>query len=246
MTAGPFEFILAIGFSFEYVLTNLLFVPFMSGAAYNGDMATVTFGFSAQSDEARHMTLGLECIKFMLEQDPDNVPIVQAWIDKWFWQGFRVLGLVSMMMDYMLPKRVMSWREAWNIYGVENGGALFRDLARYGIRKPAGWDDAEKTIDHMSHQFMLAFSHWNFGTAFHTWVPDADEMDWLSAKYPETFDTFYRPRWEFHRQALEAGTPFKNIGLPKLCQVCQLPCVFTEPDDPSTLWTKSTQYQGER
>jgi phenol hydroxylase P3 protein len=42
----------AIGFSFEYVLTNLLFVPFMSGAAYNGDMATVTFGFSAQSDEA--------------------------------------------------------------------------------------------------------------------------------------------------------------------------------------------------
>jgi phenol hydroxylase P3 protein len=115
MSAGPFEFMIAIGFSFEYVLTNLLFVPFMSGAAYNGDMATVTFGFSAQSDEARHMTLGLECIKFMLEQDPANLPIVQAWIDKWFWRGFRVLGLVSTMMDYMLPKRVMSWREAWNI-----------------------------------------------------------------------------------------------------------------------------------
>jgi hypothetical protein len=41
-------------------------------------MATVTFGFSAQSDEARHMTLGLKCIKFMLEQDPANLPIVQA------------------------------------------------------------------------------------------------------------------------------------------------------------------------
>src|SRR3546814_17516264 len=82
MSAGPFEFITSIGFAFEYVLTNLLFVPFMSGAAYNGDMATVTFGFSAQSDEARHMTLGLECIKFMLEQDPDNLPIVQAWLDK--------------------------------------------------------------------------------------------------------------------------------------------------------------------
>ena len=49
-SAGPFEWMIAIGFSFEYVLTNLLFVPFMSGAAYNGDMATVTFGFSAQSD----------------------------------------------------------------------------------------------------------------------------------------------------------------------------------------------------
>ncbi|HCP04320.1 MAG TPA: phenol 2-monooxygenase, partial [Pseudomonas sp.] len=63
----------------------LLLVAFMSGAAYNGDMATVTFGFSAQSDEARHMTLGLEVIKFMLEQHEDNVPIVQHWIDKWFW-----------------------------------------------------------------------------------------------------------------------------------------------------------------
>jgi phenol hydroxylase P3 protein len=60
MSAGPFEFMIAIGFSFEYVLTNLLFVPFMSGAAYNGDMATVTFGFSAQSDEARHMTLAAQ------------------------------------------------------------------------------------------------------------------------------------------------------------------------------------------
>lgn len=69
MTAGPFEYLVSVSFSFEYVLTNLLFMPFMSGAAYNGDMATVTFGFSAQSDEARHMTLGLEAIKFLLEQD---------------------------------------------------------------------------------------------------------------------------------------------------------------------------------
>jgi len=111
-TAGPFEFMIAIGFSFEYVLTNLLFVPFMSGAAYNGDMATVTFGFSAQSDEARHMTLGLEIIKFILEQHEDNLPIVQKWLDKWLWRGYRLLTLVAMMMDYMLPQKVMSWQEA--------------------------------------------------------------------------------------------------------------------------------------
>ena len=41
-SAGPFEFLTAISFAFEYVLTNLLFVPFMSGAAYNGDMATAS------------------------------------------------------------------------------------------------------------------------------------------------------------------------------------------------------------
>lgn len=245
MSAGPFEFMIAIGFSFEYVLTNLLFVPFMSGAAYNGDMATVTFGFSAQSDEARHMTLGLECIKFMLEQDPANLPIVQEWIDKWFWRGFRVLGLVSTMMDYMLPKRVMSWREAWEIYGVENGGALFKDLARYGIKPPKGWDDAEKAIDHMSHQFMLGLYQWSFGTAFHSWIPSEDDMDWLSAKYPETFDKYYRPRWKHIKKLADAGTPFKNYGLAKLCQTCQLPCVFTEPDDPTLTCHRETVYQGE-
>lgn len=245
MTSGPFEFTIAIGFSFEYVLTNLLFVPFMSGAAYNGDMSTVTFGFSAQSDEARHMTLGLECIKFMLEQDPDNVPIVQKWIDKWFWRGFRVLGLVSTMMDYMLPKRVMSWREAWDIYGEENGGALFNDLARYGIRPPKGWDDAGEAVDHMSHQFMLALYQWNFGTAFHSWIPSEDDMNWLSKKYPNTFDKYYRPRWEHIKKLEASGTPFNNFGLAKLCQTCQLPAVFTEPGDPTTLCHREIDYKGE-
>ncbi|HQQ68806.1 MAG TPA: aromatic/alkene/methane monooxygenase hydroxylase/oxygenase subunit alpha [Alicycliphilus sp.] len=244
MSSGPFEFMLAIGFSFEYVLTNLLFVPFMSGAAYNGDMATVTFGFSAQSDEARHMTLGLECIKFMLEQDPDNLPIVQGWLDKWFWRGFRVLGLVSTMMDYMLPKRVMSWREAWNIYGVENGGALFRDLARYGIRPPKGWDDAEKAIDHMSHQFMLGLYQWSFGTSFHSWIPSDEDMQWLSKKYPETFDKHYRPRWEYFKKLKAEGKPFTG-HLPKLCQTCQIPTLFTEPGDPTTICQRETEYKGE-
>ena len=246
LSSGPFEFMIAIGFSFEYVLTNLLFVPFMSGAAYNGDMATVTFGFSAQSDEARHMTLGLECIKFMLEQDPANLPIVQGWIDKWFWRGFRLLGVVGTMMDYMLPKRVMSWREAWNIYGVDNGTALFRDLARYGIRPPRGWDDAEKAIDHMSHQFMLALYQYNFGTAFHSWIPSDEDMSWLSAKYPTTFDKYYRPRWEHIKKLKEAGTPFANMGLAKLCQTCQIPTVYTEPDDPTQLVMREVDYKGEK
>ena len=50
------------------------------------------------------MTLGIECIKFMLEQDPDNVPIVQGWIDKWFWRGYRLLTIVAMMQggDFFL------------------------------------------------------------------------------------------------------------------------------------------------
>ena len=51
---------------------NLLFVPFMSGREpFNGDLPTMTFGFSAQSDESRHMTtLGLRRSSSLLEQDP--------------------------------------------------------------------------------------------------------------------------------------------------------------------------------
>lgn len=246
MSSGPFEFMIAIGFAFEYVLTNLLFVPFMSGAAYNGDMATVTFGFSAQSDEARHMTLGLECIKFMLEQDPDNLPIVQRWVDKWFWRGTRILSLVGAMMDYMLPKRVMSWKEAWQIYAVENGGALFNDLARYGIKVPEGFADACESVDHVPHQLMLGLYHWSFGTAFHGWIPSDEDQDWLSQKYPDTFDKYYRPRWDHHKKLEAEGNQLKNYGLAKLCQVCQMPILFTEPGDPTMLCHREMDYKGEK
>ncbi|MBX3263171.1 MAG: aromatic/alkene/methane monooxygenase hydroxylase/oxygenase subunit alpha [Labilithrix sp.] len=246
LTAGPFEFVTAISFSFEYVLTNLLFVPFMSGAAFNGDMATVTFGFSAQSDESRHMTLGLEVVKFMLEQDPANVPIVQRWLDKWFWRGYRLLSLVSAMMDYMLPKRVMSWAEAWEMYFEESGGALFADLERYGIRPPKHHDVAKKEKSRLSHEVWTILYNYTHAAAFHTWVPSDDEMQWLSSKYPDTFDRLYRPRYRMWREAAARGERFYNDALPQLCNVCQIPMAFTEPDDPTKIAFRESIWRGER
>ena len=246
ITAGPFEFIVSIGFSFEYVLTNLLFVPFVSGAAYNGDMGTMTFGFSAQSDEARHMTLGLECIKFILEQDPANLPIMQRWIDKWCWRGVRLLSIVAMMMDYMLPKRVMSWKEAWEIYFEENGGALFKDLARYGIKMPACAEQIRQEKEHLSHQVWSAFYNYSGATDFHTWMPTEEEMQWLSQKYPDTFDKYYRPRFEFWREQQEKGNRFYNKTLPMLCQTCQIPMLFTEPGDPTKICYRERSYKGNK
>ncbi|MBN3794612.1 aromatic/alkene/methane monooxygenase hydroxylase/oxygenase subunit alpha [Burkholderia sp. Ac-20392] len=245
-SSGPFEFLTAVSFSFEYVLTNLLFVPFMSGAAYNGDMSTVTFGFSAQSDESRHMTLGIECIKFLLEQDPDNVPIVQRWIDKWFWRGYRLLTLVAMMMDYMQPKRVMSWRESWEMYAEQNGGALFKDLARYGIREPKGWQDACEGKDHISHQAWSTFYGFNAASAFHTWVPTEDEMTWLAAKYPDSFDRYYRPRFDYWGEQAKAGNRFYMKTLPMLCQTCQIPMLFTEPGNPRKIGARESDYLGNK
>ncbi len=207
ITAGPFEFMVSIGFSFEYVLTNLLFVPFVSGAAYNGDMGTMTFGFSAQSDEARHMTLGLEVIKFILEQDPANVPIVQRWIDKWTWRGYRVLTLVAMMMDYMLPKRTMSWKEAWEVYFEENGGALFKDLARYGITMPKCAEQIALEKDHLSHQAWSTFYNYAAAANFHTWMPDEDEMAWLSAQVPGELRQALPPALRVLARAGRQGQP---------------------------------------
>jgi phenol hydroxylase P3 protein len=245
-TAGPFEFMVAIGFSFEYVLTNLLFVPFMSGAAYNGDMATVTFGFSAQSDEARHMTLGLEVIKFLLEQHEDNLPIVQAWLDKWLWRGYRMLTLVAMMMDYMLPKKVMSWKEAWEVYFEESGGALFKDLERYGIVMPDFVETISKEKDHLSHQAWWIFYQHTHAAGFHTWIPTDEELDWLSEKYPDTFDKYYRPRYEMMREMEEKGERFYTSGLPQLCQICQIPMAFTEMDNPTQICYRDSVYKDDR
>ncbi len=245
-TAGPFEYMVAIGFSFEYVLTNLLFVPFMSGAAYNGDMATVTFGFSAQSDEARHMTLGLQVIKFILEQHEDNLPIVQKWMDKWLWRGYKVLGLVSMMMDYMLPDSPMSWKEAWEIYFEENGGALFKDLERYGIKPPSYIDICSKEKDHLSHQVWSIFYNHTNAAAFHTTVPDEKKMDWLSEKYPDTFDKYYRPRYELWREREQAGERYYSKTLPMLCQTCQIPMAYTEKDDFTQIAYRHSDFGGDR
>lgn len=246
LTAGPFEYIIAISFSFEYVLTNLVFMPWMSGAAYNGDMSTVSFGFSAQSDEARHMTLGIEVIKFLLEQDPDNVPIVQGWIDKWFWRGYRLLSLIAAMMDYMLPKRVMSWSEAWEIYFEQNGGALFADLARYGIRMPKHADVTVKEKGHISHQLWLTFYQFRHAAGFPVWLPSEEEMKWFSAKYPETFDKTYRPLFTHLAEQERQGKPFANGTLPLLCQTCQWPLLFNETDEPTQTSYREETYLGEK
>lgn len=247
-SAGPFEFITSVSFSFEYLLTNLLFVPFMSGAAYNGDMATVTFGFSAQSDESRHMTLGLEIIKFLLEQHEDNLPIVQGWIDKHFWRAYRLLGLVAMMQDYFLPESPMSWKEGWQIYFVENAGALFNDLGRYGLKMPKYHEIATAEADHISHQVFGIFYNYIHAAAFNLGLPSEAKMNWLSEKYPDTFDQYYRPRMEMWADMAKEGKRFFNRGLPQLCQVCQIPMGFTEisKGDPMQVAYRVSEFKGEK
>ncbi len=244
-SAGPFERLVAISFSFDTLLSNLLFVPYMSGVAHNGDLSLVITSFNAQSDTTRHMTMGLECIKFMLEQDAGNLPTVQRWIDKWFWRSYRLMTLAAMMQDYMLPKRMMSWKESWEMYVEPAGEALFKDLAHYGIRKPKGWQQACDGKDHISHQAWNAFYGYGHATAFHTWVPEASELDWLNKKYPNSFERFYRPRLEHYAQRQAEGKRYYTKTLPMQCQTCQMPMIFTEQGNPRRTAYHETQHAGE-
>jgi phenol hydroxylase P3 protein len=71
-------------------------------------------------------------------------------------------------------------------------------------------------------------------------------MDWFSAKYPGTFDKIYRPRYEYWRQLEKEGKPFRNPNLPQLCQTCQWPMLFTEPDDPTQICYRETEYKEQK
>jgi phenol hydroxylase P3 protein len=245
MSAGPFERLIAISFSFDALLTKPLFVSYMSGAAHNGDLAAVTVSFSGQSDETRHMTTGIEAVKFLLAQDAANLPIVQRWIDKWFWRGYRVMTMAAMMHDYMLTKHTTSWKEAWEMYVEPVVESLFAELAVYGLRKPKGWAQACDGKEHISHQAWNVFYGYNESTAFHTWLPEVAELDWLSKKYPNSFDRYYRPRLEHYAQLQAQGERFSNHTLPMQCQTCQMPMIFTEQNSPRWIAYRETQHQGE-
>lgn len=247
VSAGPFEFMVAISFAFEYMLTNLLFVPFMSGASFNGDLSTMSFGFSAQSDESRHMTLGLEVIKFLLEQDEDNVPIIQEWMDKWFWRGYRLLTIVALMQDYFLPRKGVSWKESFEMYFEQQMlDGLFPDLEYYGITTPRHVDQAIKEKEYMSHQAHWIFYQFAHAGAYSTTVPMDDELDWFGEQYPDTFNQYYRPAYEKAKAMQSEGNRFFNAGLPMLCQVCQIPMGFTEPGNPGLQSQRVSHYEGER
>jgi phenol hydroxylase P3 protein len=182
------------------------------------------------------MTLGLEVIKFMLEQDPDNVPIVQRWIDKWFWRGYRVLTLVAMMMDYMLPKRVMSWKEAWEIYFEQNGGALFKDLARYGIKMPKGWEQIASRQGPPVAPGLERPSTTTAPRPFHTWMPGRGGHGLAVGQVPEHLRQVLPPALRaLARRGRQEGNRFYNKTLPMLCQTCQIPMIFTEPGDPTKI-----------
>jgi phenol hydroxylase P3 protein len=56
LSAGPYEFLVAMALGYNQVVSPVLHVPFMSAAADNGDMSTASAGFSAATDKVQHQT----------------------------------------------------------------------------------------------------------------------------------------------------------------------------------------------
>ena len=101
------------------------------------------------------------------------------------------------MLDYMLPRKVMSWKEAFELYFEEQMlGGLFQDLAFYGITPPKHVDDAIAEKEVLSHQVYWTLYQFSHAAAFTTTMPDADAQTWLSENYADTFDKLYKPLWE--------------------------------------------------
>ena len=68
----------------------------------------------------------------------------------------------------------------------------------------------------------------------------------MSAQYPTTFDQHDRPLDEKAARMQDSGNRFFSRGLPQLCQVCQIPMLFSEPGDPTRVAFRVSEYRGER
>jgi phenol hydroxylase P3 protein len=242
LTSGPFEALMAISFSFEYCFTNILFLPFGASAAAAGDEHFAAVGKTVQSDEARHMALGMTALKMLLEEDDRNVPIIQKWLDKWYWRAYRMFSVVAVLVDYYPRIRPISWKKAFEIYIEEqvfNG--LFRELRKYGIRLPLHAEDSIKEKETYSHTTMRILDYYKHANMFRAFKLQEDDYEWLSKEY-----SLFEPHYASHfRRQGDHALAKMGPGIPSVCRVCQIPLEFVNPDDPTKSWTQFSEHNGQ-
>ena len=111
------------------------------------------------------------------------------------------------MQDYFLPKKVMSWKEAFELYLERQMlDGLFPDLEYYGITPPRHVEQAITEKEYMSHQVFWILYQFSHAAAFTTTIPHDEEMDWMAEQYPETFNQHYRPMYLKAREMQQQGT----------------------------------------
>ena len=123
---------------------------------------------------------------------------------------------------------------------------LFPDLEYYGIKPPRHVQQAIDEKEALSHFVYWVFYNFSFAANFTTSIPSKEHQAWLAENYPDTFvEYFQKPRWDKAQRIVDNGGRFFFMGLPQLCQVCQIPMTFPEPGDLNTICQRTSDYNGE-
>lgn len=232
----PFEMIVAVNGVFEAGWTNLLFVANPAVAVANGDIMFGQHQLTTQTDETRHIAMGMTGLRMMLEADERNVPVVQEWFDKWSWLLHRLVGgPTSIFIDYFGKKKVMSYKEAFQHYYLKNYiEGLIQDLGPLGLKPPRFLKTMLEENEIYSHAVWKNIYEGKNVNLHQVEVPDREERQWFSEKYP-LFGVLYQSFWEAAEQGEELTLPTTFLH----CKVCQFPLIFVDAENKPTMRWKT-------
>ena len=234
-TGDPIECALSLQVIGETAYTNPLFVALTEVAAMNGDHASPSVFLSIQSDEARHMANGYSTLAAVLSE-PDNLPLVQADLDKLFWKNHCFLDpLLAVVYDYFgRGNRRYSYKQKWDEWLADDWvGAYMGRLEPFGLKIPRWFPDAAERVQWLGHTaVMIAAAAWPFQFWRMRPLDDAD-FEWFEDNYPGWY-SHYGQFWEAYRQLGDPSSgmiPFQLFPQrPPFCRTCHMPCAFPRPD----------------
>jgi len=227
-SSDPFEMIIAVNAVFEAGWTNMLFVATPAVAVANGDVMFGQHQLTTQTDETRHIAIGMTGIRILLEADSRNLPVVQEWFDKWSWLLHRLVGApTSIFIDYFGRTKVMSYKEAFEHYYLKNYiGGIIEDLGPLGLKPPRFLPQMLEENEILSHAVWKSMFEGKQAHFHQMEAPTADERDWFAEKYP-LFRKLYASFWESH----DAGESLDVNGAPLHCKVCQFPLLIVDAEN---------------
>ena len=175
-------------------LPIFLFLPFASSAGAVGDDNFAAVGKTVQSDESRHMALGMSALKMLLEEDDRNVPIIQGWLDKWYWRAYRLFSVIATLVDYYPRIRPISWKKAFEIYVEEQ---VFNGLFKIYENMEFVYQSLQKTASKKKITILMRLcvflDQYKHANLFRGFQLQPDDYQWLSKEYPDPFDHYYEP-----------------------------------------------------
>jgi phenol/toluene 2-monooxygenase (NADH) P3/A3 len=240
ITTDPIEGLIGTNLVFETAFTNLLFIAAPAAGVANGDFAFGQAHLTIQTDETRHMALGQAVARALLQEEPSNIPLVQDWVDKWFWRCHRLFAVaVSIVLDYFPRNKPQSYKEAFQRYVVDDFiEGYTKELSRFGLRAPRHLDEALEELEHSSHTVWRNLYQNRALLFFDVHQPEDADLAWFNDKYP-SFDRVHGDFW----RSVRRGDPVETHRVPMTCALCKIPCIFPEPSHPKII---PHEYRGKK